>query len=153
MSTLPLVASIDGRLTVSPFLPEPALAFELAVDGMNGAQLEGVLPGVAERVDASMFEGGSFTARGNAHLRLRRRGPVDFDRRRAFGAEIVVSACRSLNRKVKLRLVAIRALMAVFRGLPCIKRNDSVLTPLCVLTAVISPWLPFSSFQSTSSKS
>lgn len=106
----PLVDSIEGRLTLAPFLQEPELAFELAVTGLNGAALERTLPDLAQAVDTSAFAGGSFTANGEARLLVRRRGPIDFDLRRGFGAQVVV-------RDVALRPVPDGEVLAGFERL------------------------------------
>ncbi|MCP3916793.1 MAG: DUF748 domain-containing protein [bacterium] len=87
----PLVDSIEARLRAAPFHAEPELFLDFGVRGVRGAELERTLPEVAAAIDASALAAGEFTARAEARLRMPRRGPIDFDLERGFGAEITVS--------------------------------------------------------------
>ena len=86
----PFVGSIDSRLVLVPYTPDPELDVAFALEGIDGPAITRVLPDLQERLDASAWQDGRVTLHSNAQLRLRRRGPLDFPLQDGFGLELEV---------------------------------------------------------------
>ncbi len=86
----PFVGTIDSRMVLAPYTPDPELEVTFALEGIDGPAITRVLPDLQDRLDASAWQEGRVTLHSNAQLRLRRRGPLDFPLQDGFGVELEV---------------------------------------------------------------
>ena len=84
------VSPIIDRLAITaglePFAADPGATLSMLIEGITGAELARVAPEVTESMDPSAFVDGSFEATADLRLALARRGPLDFNLNRGFGA-------------------------------------------------------------------
>ena len=81
------------RLTVEaePFSSDPGVKVSGRLGGLEGESLARIDPELAEKVDLSGFADGSLELDAEVHIDAARRGPMDFDLSRGFGASLVVA--------------------------------------------------------------
>ena len=81
------------RLTVEaePFSSDPGVKVSGRLGGLEGASVARIDAELAERVDLSGFADGSLQFEAEVHLDVARRGPMDFDLSRGFGASLAVA--------------------------------------------------------------
>lgn len=87
----PLVKKIDVTLRAEPFAADPGAMLTALLEGIDGAALERVDPDLAASIDPSGYVDGSLEIGVDARLSVARRGPMDFDFARGFGAMIAVA--------------------------------------------------------------
>ncbi|MCB9889426.1 MAG: DUF748 domain-containing protein [Planctomycetes bacterium] len=86
----PLVESATVVVRAAPWKPDAKLEAEVGVQGIRGGRLAAALPAVAKQLTLDDLKNGSFTAKLETALRLRRRYPTDIDLQRGFGLELHV---------------------------------------------------------------
>ena len=84
----PVVEALELELQLAPFLSEPHLELSLLLSGLSGAGMAAALPQLAETLDATAMEGGSFAASLSADLAVTRRGPFGLDLARGISGEV-----------------------------------------------------------------
>ena len=75
----PLMERAEVLLAIAPFDPDPHFALELDIGGISGPELERAVPALAQALDASAVTDGQLTGELEGALRVRRRGPLEFD--------------------------------------------------------------------------
>ncbi|MBI3724741.1 DUF748 domain-containing protein, partial [bacterium] len=88
-------AVIAGRL--APFAQEPSFSLDIALEGVRGAGLTEVAPGLAASLDGSRLTDGRLRARLDIDLRTRRRDPLDWDLSRGFGLDLALKGLQVRN--------------------------------------------------------
>ena len=87
----PIVGAFELALDVSPWIAEPEFDLRLAVREITGRGITEVLPALAAVIDASELDGGRLDLGLAGVLRMRRRGPLDFDLAQGFGVEATLA--------------------------------------------------------------
>lgn len=82
----PLAETIALEVTAEPYAAEPGASILARIGGIDGEELSATDPSIAESVDLSAYRGGSVELETDLRLTVARRGPVDIDFSRAFGA-------------------------------------------------------------------
>lgn len=84
----PIARSIAGEFEIAPWRSEPELTHDLLVEGVSGAELAQLIPGLEGMLDGSPLEDGSLEGHSRFVLLARRRGPLTLDLDAGFGFEL-----------------------------------------------------------------
>lgn len=87
----PILDVLTLQIGIDPFAADPHLHAELDMRGLSGPDLERTLPAFAQAMDASAVSSGELTAVFDAALRVRRRGPLEFDWQSGIGGDFELS--------------------------------------------------------------
>ncbi len=87
----PISADIDAVVEALPFAPEPHLTLRWNLSGIEGTGVNAAAPALAGMLDATEFTKGRLKGEARVTLKTRRRHPLDFNLRRSFGVETVLS--------------------------------------------------------------
>lgn len=87
----PLIDSLAADITFAPFSPEPSVQGVLSMRGLDGSGFIALLPQFADAIDPSGLKSGEFDGTFEAILEARRRGLTNFEFKRGFGIDLLVS--------------------------------------------------------------
>lgn len=90
-SLSPLAREIRMTLEAEPFAGDPGAKITARIAGIDGAALGRVDPRLVESLDPSGFVDGVVELGADVRLAAARRGPMDFDLSRGFGATLAVA--------------------------------------------------------------
>lgn len=90
-SATPLARELRLTLEAEPFSGDPGVKVNGLIGGIDGASLAEVDPKLAEAFDLSGLANGSVELGAELRLAMARRGPLDFDLARGFGATLSVA--------------------------------------------------------------
>ena len=91
LNAAPILEALEIQIGIDPFAADPHLHAELDLRGLSGPDLERTLPAFAKALDASAVTSGELTAVLDAALRVRRRGPLEFDWESGLGGDFELS--------------------------------------------------------------
>lgn len=83
----PLLERAELTLDLAPFDPDPHFALALELAGISGPELERAVPALAQALDAGAVTAGRLSGELEGALRVRRRGPLEFDLASGVGGD------------------------------------------------------------------
>jgi hypothetical protein len=89
-SAEPLLPKIELRVALEQWLVQPHFELDLRAEGLRGAALAELDPGLAARIDGSGLEGGELEAQLSGSFSFARKGLGRFDLARPFAAELTL---------------------------------------------------------------